>query len=182
MDGFELTSAGLRYLARALGQQMVWWGYDVKHPSANLLLLSGMRRLPSPGLQATSCYRVDWEGGWVELHGAVASWTPPPRQVGIIFARDRARVELWTGAQPPIPGKECGLHGGAAQRGAAALPLVRWIAGYEEWVDATIGPEWRQGCWRAFRRLPQARRWLPPAEARDWWKRSCIAQALQPPF
>jgi hypothetical protein len=179
MDEFAPTSTGLRQLARALGQQMVWWGHDVNHPQGNLLVLGGLERLASPGLKGTSCYRADWEGGWVELHGAVASWTSAPGGTGVMFSRERARVELWAGSRPPIPGKEVGVHADASTRGWAALPLIRWVADYEDWVHDTIGPEWRLGCWRALRRLPKARRWLPPAEARDWWRRSRETAALQ---
>jgi hypothetical protein len=163
--------------ARGLAQQMVWWGHDVRHPAGNLLVRYGMTRRPSPGLKGTSCYRLAREGGLIELHGAVASWVSVDGMLpGVVFSRDHGRIALWKGEVPPVPGCEFGSHGPAEERWRAALPLIRWIAGYERWLDATAGSAWRQGCWRAIRRLPKGKPWLPPKAALDWWQQAATAQ------
>jgi hypothetical protein len=167
----------LRDAARGLAQQMVWWGYDVRHPDGNLLVVHGMSRNPSPGLAGTSCYRCGWENGWIELHGAVASWTAADATCGVIYARDRGRLELWTGDEPPVPGREFGSHGTAEERWQAALPMIRWIGDYEARVRSRTGTAWRDGCWRAIRRLPKGKPWLPPAAALDWWRQASSTRA-----
>lgn len=164
-------------MARGLAQQMVWWGHDVRHPEGNALVRHGFRRTESPGLKGTSCYRVTWEDGFVELHGAVASWTSPDDAPGCVFHRDRGRVELWLGNDAPVPGAGRGCHGEAEQRWQAALPLVRWIVSYERWVLETLGSDWRDGCWRAIRRLPKGKPWLPPAPALRWWELASNSRA-----
>lgn len=161
-----------------MAQQMVWWGHDVRYPSGNLLIQFGMTRSPSPGLTATSCYRMSWENGLIELHGAVASWTPDKDRSGIVFTRDRGLMEIWNGSQPPIPGSEFGRHAPPAERWQAAQSLIRWIASYEQWIHQSLGPEWRMGCWRAIRRLPKGKPWLPPSTAREWWT---LASTKTPP-
>ena len=161
--------------ARGLAQQMVWWGCDVRHSSGNLLVRHGMDRRPSSGLTGTSCYRMPWDGGWIELHGAVASWTSGDEREGMIFSRDRGRIALWNERRPPVPGIEFGSHGTAAERWWAALPMIRWVAAYEEWVLERLGPAWRQACWRHIRRLPHGKSWLAPQAALDWWQRASSA-------
>ncbi|MDP3851683.1 MAG: hypothetical protein Q8Q59_14350 [Luteolibacter sp.] len=129
-----------------------------------------MNRNPSSGLTGTSCYRMPWEGGWIELHGAVASWTSLDERDGMIFSRDRGRIGLWNERRPPFPGIEFGAHGSAVERWEAAAPMIRWVAAYEEWVLAQAGPAWRQVCWKHIRRLPRGKSWLPPQATLDWWK------------
>jgi hypothetical protein len=105
------SSVCLNDAARGLTQQMVFWGHDVRHPDGNSLVRFGLARSPSPGLTGTSCYSMPWENGRIELHGAVASWTPELPGNGSIFCRDRARIDLWTGNQAPIPGRQHGFAG-----------------------------------------------------------------------
>ena len=156
--------------ARGLAQQMVFWGHDVRHPAGNALVHFGLGRTPSPGLTGTSCYAMAWEGGLIELHGAVASWTPPTDGTGSIFCRDRARIDLWQGSLPPIPGRQHGESGSPEARLEAFQPFVRWLVVYEQWAAETLGTEWRMACWRAIRKLPKGKAWLPPAPALKWWK------------
>lgn len=164
--------------ARGLAQQMVWWGCDVRHPSGNMLVRYGMGRTPSPGLTGTSCYQMGWEGGWIELHGAAASWTSGDSRDGMVFTRDRGRIALWNGERPPVPGLEYGHQGSVSERWEAALPMLRWIAGYEKWIDGQLGPQWRQACRRHIRRLPRGKPWLAPKEALDWWHRAAATEHI----
>ena len=142
-----ISPASLNDAARGLAQQMVFWGHDVRHPGGNALVRFGMSRTPSPGLTGTSCYSMPWENGRIELHGAVASWSPNAVGNGCIFSRDRARIDLWKWDRPPIPGREYGTHAPLADRWLAFQPLLRWLIAYEEWVDQTLGTEWRGACW-----------------------------------
>jgi hypothetical protein len=164
--------------ARGLAQQMVFWGHDVRHPDGNSLVRFGMARSPSTGLTGTSCYSMLWESGRIELHGAVASWTPGFPGDGWIFSRDRARLDLWNGDHPPVPGREQGGGGSPEERWAAFQPFLRWLIGYEQWITLTHGADWRAGCWRALKRLPKGKPWLPPELAVRWWE---LAATSTPP-
>jgi hypothetical protein len=171
-------SVSLNDAARGLAQQMVFWGHDVRHPDGNLLVRFGLARAPSPGLTGTSCYQMPWEGGCVELHGAVASWTAPAGGEGCLFCRDLGRIDLWTGDQPPIPGRQRGHSGKHQERWEAVLPLLRWLVSYETWISEILGDSWRAGCWRAVKKLPKGKPWLPPQLALKWW---ALAAAGSPP-
>jgi hypothetical protein len=164
--------------ARGLAQQMVFWGHDVRHPEGNLLVRYGMKRSASPGLTGTSCYSMEWQGGMIELHGAVASWTRPDGGKGCLFSRGRARIDLWTGDRAPVPGREHGEAGDAEERWFAAQSLIAWLAAYEEWVAITLGAGWRSGCWRALKKLPKGKPWLSPEASLRWWKTA--AKSLPP--
>jgi hypothetical protein len=164
--------------ARGLAQQMVFWGHDVRHPDGNSLVRFGMARSPSTGLTGTSCYSMLWENGRIELHGAVASWTPALPGNGCVFSRDRARIDLWHGDHPPVPGREYGCGGTVEERWAAFQPFLRWLISYESWIARTHGPDWRGGCWRALKRLPKGKPWLPPELAIRWWE---LAATSAPP-
>jgi hypothetical protein len=174
----EISPVFLTDAARGLAQQMVFWGHDVRHPEGNSLVRFGMTRSPSPGLTGTSCYSMPWENGRIELHGAVASWTPDLPGNGCIFSRDRGRIDLWAGDHPPVPGREHGCAGATEERWSAFQPLLRWLVRYEEWIAETHGADWRAGCWRAIKRLPKGRPWLPPELALRWWD---LAATSTPP-
>lgn len=164
--------------ARGLAQQMVFWGHDVRHPDGNALVRFGLNRSPSLGLTGTSCYQMPWENGTIELHGAVASWTAPLGGMGSVFCRDLARVDLWNGTHPPVPGRQRGETGSIEERWQALQPFLRWLISYETWVSQTLGDPWRTGCWRAIKKLPKGKPWLPPALALEWWT---LAAAGIPP-
>lgn len=172
------SSVTLSDTCRGLAQQMTFWGHDVRHPAGNALVRFGLERLPSSGLTGTSCYRMPWEGGLIELHGAVASWTPPAGVTGIVFNRDRKRIDLWLGSQPPVPGVQQGLTGIPQQNWHAFQPFLRWLITYETGAVGTLGAEWRSGCWRAIKRLPKGKPWLPPQLALKWWE---LAASGKPP-
>lgn len=121
-----------------------------------------------------------WEGGFIELHGAVASWTSPDERPGCLFERERVRVDLWLGGEAPVPGMDHGEPGDAAARWEASLPLIRWLLGYERWISRTQPPAWRAGCWRVVRRLPKGQPWLPPAAALRWWELAAESRAPRP--
>lgn len=175
-----ITPTTLSDVARGLAQQMVLWGHDVRHADGNALVRFGLVRRPSTGLTGTSCYAMPWENGLIELHGAVASWTAPAGEVGCIFSRDFCRIDLWDAARPPIPGRENGCAGTAEERWNASLPLLRWLVEYETWAYAALGDAWRTGTWRALKRLPKAKPWIPPHLALRWWKLALLGNPPRP--
>ena len=61
-------------LAEGIQQQMYFWGQDVIRPEGNFLVEQGFVRSPSEGAKGTSCYRLPWQNGHIELYGACAGW------------------------------------------------------------------------------------------------------------
>lgn len=176
-----ISTVTLNDAARGLSQQMVFWGHDVRHVDGNALVRFGLVRSPSPGLTGTSCYSMAWENGTIELHGAVASWTPHPLdQTGFIFARDRGRIECWTSRSAPVPGRDAGESGTSGERWGASLPFLRWLVHYEKWVATTLGESWRTSTWRSLKRLPKGKPWLPPELALKWWGLAAAGEPLRP--
>ncbi len=163
-------SVALNDAAKGLAQQMIFWGHDVNHRDGNALVRFGLSKSPSKGLTGTSCYSTPWQGGIVELHGAVASWTAPAGAEGCLFDRDKRRIVRWNGALPPVPGLEFGEGCCSEDRWHPLLPLLEWLVSYEEWVCETLGEAWRARCWKAVKRLPNGKPWLPPRLALEWWK------------
>lgn len=175
-----LAPVFLNDVASGLAQQMVFWGHDVRHPEGNALVRFGLNRSPSPGLTGTSCYAMPWENGMLELHGAIASWTPPQGGIGCVFSRDLRRVSLWHNSLAPIPGREHGVTGTVEERGLAFQPFLRWLIGYEQWIHETHGETWRNGCWRALKRLPKGKAWLLPHLALKWWELAALGNPPRP--
>ncbi len=165
------TRALWRDLAAGLRQQMYFLGRDVLHPSGNLLLRSGFLKRPSEGLKGTSCYRLPWEGGFIDLHGSCAGWYPDAEGPGFIYVRPRSRCFRWMGDAPPVPGKwpvrllraddTAALH-------AAALPFLSWWLAYERAIITAGHGGHRGDCYRGLRRAAGLRQWLPPSEAIGW--------------
>lgn len=166
----SLRQVALNDAARGLSQQMVFWGHDVTHPGGNALVRFGLHREPSPGLKGTSCYSMPWKDGRIELHGAVASWTAPVGSMGCLFDRDKKRILGWQESRAPVPGRESGEACEPEALWSALQPMIEWLVGYEEWVGDSLGADWRRGCWRALKRLPAGKTWLPPDLALDWWR------------
>ena len=166
----------IRDYTAALGQQMYFWGRDVLHPTGNLLCRHGFERLPSEGLKGTSCYQIYLaDGDLVELHGACAGRYPRATgsadAAGLLFIRSRAKVFLYSGQQPPVPGRydEESLRGGSAMEVyEASCRFLDWWLEYEQWVADTVGNRYRDTCYRNFRKLPASAPWLPPTQALAW--------------
>lgn len=174
------TSVSLNDAAKGLAQQMIWWGHDVRHPEGNALQRFGLHKAASTGLTGTSCYSSNWRGGKIELHGAVASWTGPVAVPGCLFDRDKKRIFLWNEAVPPIPGRQTGETAGSEEIWRSLGPLISWVVAYEQWVLDVLGVEWRTGCWKAVKRLPRGRRWLPPDKALVWWQTAITSVPPRP--
>ena len=160
---------------------MVFWGHDVRHTDGNALVKFGLARNPSPGLTGTSCYSMEWENGTIELHGAVASWTPHREgESGCIFSRDRGRIECWHSRGAPVPGRDAGESATPDERWDAFLPFIRWLVRYEKWVIVTLGESWRKATWRTLKRLPKGKPWIAPDLALRWWELAAAGSPHRP--
>jgi hypothetical protein len=164
----------LRQAEKGLTQQMILWGHDVRHTQGNALQRFGMSREASSGLQGTSCYRMEWENGVIQLHGAVASWHPhvtnAETSTGCVYGRAQKRIRLWKHFRPPVPGDDQGEHARSEECWSAFQPFLRWLIAYESWVLAELGTEWRHSTWRAQFALVKKSPWLAPPEALSWWR------------
>lgn len=171
----------LRQASKGLAQQMILWGHDVKHPEGNALQRFGMERRKSTGLTGTSCYSMEWEGGVVQLHGAVASWHSHDRTSprGCVYGRSSKRIKLWNEMRAPIPGVDHGTHYGEEMCWQAFQPLLRWLVAYETWVASALGAEWRWKTWRAQFSLVKKSPWLAPEEALLWWKEHAMRARVE---
>jgi hypothetical protein len=162
----------LRDFTAGLKQQMFYWGRDVVHPSGNLLVAQGFAKRKSGGLQGTSCYQLDWQQGRIELHGACAGWYGPDG--GFVFIRPHGKCHGWLDAEPPVPGHwPCeSIHepGPEALR-RLSLPLLEWWLHYEREVRDLLGPSYRVGCHRHFKKLAGSKPWLPPGPDIRWLER-----------
>ncbi len=166
--------------ARGMAQQMVFWGHDVNHPDGNALVRFGFKRSLSPGLKGTSCYSMAWENGVIELHGAVASWTPCDGKTGCVFCRDLAAISLWLRDRPPVPGQEYGEPGTTRQRWEAFQPFLRWLVSYEIWITEALESDWRERTWKTLKRLPRGKPWIAPALAVKWWRLALTGNPPRP--
>lgn len=158
-------------LKAALLQQMFFWGRDVLTDD-NLLLTYGFLKLPSFGLKGTSCYRLDYRDGVVELHGACAGWYPSENdpQPGFLFVRTTGRCISHYLHDPVIPGRydqQVLMHNTAATMSAARV-FAAWVADYEDWIKESQGSEYRKECRHMLGKLPKGRPWLPAEQATHW--------------
>lgn len=129
----------LNDFTRALGQQMFYWGRDVL-TGRNLLLEAGFEKRVSMGLQGTSCYRLPWRGGFIELHGACAGWYAPldgREAPGFLFIRTDRRCYAHDETLAVVPGR----YDYATLRSSSLAEVMegarffaRWLTGYEQWV------------------------------------------------
>lgn len=159
----------IRDLADGMRQQMFFWGRDAIHPDGNLFIHSGFKKRASTGLQGTSCYSLEWQGGVIELHGSHAGWIG--QGGGFIFIRPLGRCVRWTSASLPVPGNwqadqydtraDSILH-------ELAIPFLNWWLAHEARVTEIAGPDFRTACFRQFKKLPKTRPWLAPHDATRW--------------
>lgn len=166
----------LRDVARGLGQQMFFWGCDVRHASGNLLVHAGMERLARAERrgEGSSRYRMEWGCGLIELHSYCFGWysqTPPFR--GAIFIRRLERLASCAGPLPVTPGKyerEQIITEGADELLHSIRPLLDWIISYERNIRKLTDDSYRDACWRRYLSKTGARPWLSPSEAESWFE------------
>lgn len=167
----QLWRGHLNDFTQALGQQMFFWGRDVLYGS-NLLLKYGFEKLPSAGLQGTSCYRKPWLKGFIELHGACAGFYDSSLSCpGFLFIRSDKRCYTHHLQSPVVPGRydyECLKSGDVKELLEAGRKFAAWLVDYEQWVIHFCCDQHRQECFRMFNRLPTSRPWLSPDLALQW--------------
>ncbi len=162
----------IRDLTDGLAQQMYLWGRDVRHPDGNALVRAGLQRIAridNDG-EGTSLYRIERDGGWIELHGFCAGWRPHNAAMdGMLYIRRCHRIFLAQGSITPGRYDMSRLRSGTVEELASACnPFLHWWAGYEQWALSELGAAWRTDCWRDYVKLRRARPWLTPPQAVDW--------------
>ncbi|MCU0794486.1 MAG: hypothetical protein MUF31_00980 [Akkermansiaceae bacterium] len=159
----------VRDVTAGLRQQMYFWGKDVVHSSGNQLVRLGMEKRKSEGLQGTSCYGKEWQGGRIELHGACAGWYGD--RGGVVFIRTMDRCFGWHGEAPPVPGqwdKDRLVNLSPLVQWERMQPFLDWWISHEAAISALHGARYRAICFREFKRLPRSKPWLPPMAAMKW--------------
>lgn len=163
----------LNDFTRALGQQMFYWGRDVM-TDGNLLVAAGFEKRRSEGLQGTSCYRLRWRNGFIELHGACAGWYPAQASTGapgFLFVRTDKRCYAHALSEAVVPGKyeyESLRSGVLSEVMAGARFFARWLISYEAFVVQRRGWRYREDCRAMFAKLESGRMWLEPQRGVDW--------------
>lgn len=162
----------IRDLTDGLAQQMYLWGRDVRHPDGNALVRAGLQRIAridNDG-EGTSLYRIERDGGWIELHGFCAGWRPHNAAMdGMLYIRRCHRIFIASGQMIPGRYDMTRLRGGSTDEILlASESFLRWWVEYEKWADETLGRAWRIDCWRDYMKLRHARPWLTPVQAVDW--------------
>lgn len=151
---------------------MFFWGQDVLRPTGNFLKEQGFERSPSKGSKGTSCYRLNWQGGHVELYGSCAGWYS--QEGGFTFIRPRRRCYLWNSVEEtPTPGawqKGCLESATKIELYNAALPFLDWLIAYEHAVLTGFGRSYRRENFRKYRKVPKAKQWVEPSAALQWFK------------
>lgn len=140
-------------------------------PSGNLLGAAGFAKRVSEGLQGTSCYRMGWREGIIELHGACAGWYR--KEEGFVFIRPMHRCVGWNSPEPPVPGdwdagKMITLDVDSLRQ--RMEPFLDWWISYEDEVTDRFGSGYRERCHREFHKAPSSKPWLRPADALRWIK------------
>ena len=159
----------LRDLATGLNQQMYFWGRDVLHRDGCLFTRTGFEKRPSAGIQGTSCYRLPWQGGAIELHGSHAGWISD--EGGAFFFRPIGRCVRWLSDDAPIPGRWTSDQYSALQDEQlhrSLNPFLDWWLAHEDHVLRMAGPGYRQNCHRIYKKLPRTRAWLEPDLVIRW--------------
>lgn len=174
----EIPSCAFRDFANGIQQQMFFWGQDVLHPSGNLLLKTGFKKSPSTGIKGTSCYKLAWQDGHIELYGSCAGWYG--KNGGFAFIRPWKKCVVWeSGTETPIPGtwkKEfVKRNASRAELHKAARPFLEWLLSYERFVQQECGEQYRSENFKSYKKVPKAKLWLPPKVALEWME--CLYQS-----
>lgn len=155
--------------AAGLYQQMYFLGKDIIHGDGNHLVRFGLERTPCRGTGGTSCYGLEGADSTIEFHGSCACCYTESSAVA--FIRTRSRFYEWLPEERCTPGlwaeKDIG-NGNPKTLFTGVAPLLRWWLDYERWIDAELGPAYREGCFREWRRVNKKKSWLPPQDAVRW--------------
>jgi len=162
----------VRDVCRHLQQQMIYWGWDARHPDGNLLVRFGMQRIGRDGgqVEGSSRYRMPWRDGTVEIHSFCAGWYPLSGE-GMLFIRHRERLYATVGREPLKPGfYDADRVAGATSDETLLIcrPLLEWVISYEKWIIRNTVTGYRRQCWGRDVAQMGAPRWLSPEQALPW--------------
>ena len=168
-----ISARVMRDLANGLQQQMFFWGQDVIHPAGNALRDYGFQRSPTTGLKGTSCYKLDWAGGHLELYGSCVGWYGNGK--GFTFIRPEKRCVVWNSSEEsPIPGawqqELISKDSSREDLYKASLPFLDWLISYEESILKTHGEAYREEAYQRYQKVPKAKAWIEPKVALQWFK------------
>jgi len=159
----------LKDCASGFYQQMYFLGKDVSHCCGNQLIEYGFEKSPSTGLTGTSCYTFEEDSNIIELYGACAAlYTNEDKMV---FLRERCRFYQWLPEHKLVAGKWSSddINTKSAQEIFDSLmPLLRWWVQYEKWIEQKFGPQYREQCYKDWKRLKSRTPWLSPQKACQW--------------
>lgn len=154
--GWCLPPAVRKFANRLFSQQLWCWGQDVTHSTGNLLMRYGFERYRTPDdpQKGSTCYRTDQDEKHVALWGFGAFFGT--RRLGGLYIARYDFLPLWGEIEsvsygvhspddlPAFHRPRRLLHWRQAHR--LLSELLRWIADYERWVTAEVGPLHRQSC------------------------------------
>ncbi len=154
--------------AELLHQQCWCWGQDIRRPSGNLLLDYGfLRNRPPEGERGSSCYRLRRDGVTVRLWGFGVCYSRPA--CGGIYLNRYCFVPRWIADEGMLDSVWQDLQLDNLRRPETRRQIrrsrrllqsfMRWVAGYERWVEASQGPGYRPWTLREWTRtsIPAAR-------------------------
>jgi hypothetical protein len=142
----QLSAREVQRLERLFDQQMWALGKDATRPGDNLLLRRGFSRTaPPPGAATSGTYQLVDGDLEVELSSLGIRATFGPRTVFL----DRDPMALVLRRADPL----------------ALARLMRWLASYEAWVEASVGASWRRWTLTQRSRPPS----LPADEMASGW-------------
>ena len=154
----------------ALGQQLYFWGRDVLHQDGNLLCEYGLERYKADGVKGSSSYRIQYKDDLIELHrvcvGRYSNSHP-----SFLYTRKYGRCWIYDDATPPFPGRYDKTRlkkNPFEQLELAGRRFLEWWLEYEAWIATRTSPGYRRQCYRSYRKLPDSRSWLKPADAIMW--------------
>lgn len=159
---------------RLLDQQMWCFGCDIRRAEGNLLCAYGFSRLrPPSGASGSNDYRLTTpDGAQVRLWGFGCLWAEA--EASVFLRRYEFTPRLPAGPVPDLVWSPTGLpptprprQPEKVRQAAHALArLLAWLADYEDWVMARLGPDYRAACVRVWNK-PKT---VPPEAMHHHWR------------
>jgi hypothetical protein len=151
------TATSIRRIGTVLLDQQMWcWGRDVLRQGGNALCAYGFERHPPPaGLKAGSCYQITcqtgeqvalWGFGLFFGKGGHGGLFLRRYEFNPVFLRvSRLPEAVWGPDSLSSFHQQSDAH--EEQVWLYLLPAaLRWMAGYERWVQQALGLEYREEC------------------------------------
>lgn len=160
----------LNDFTKAIGQQLYFWGCDVESSRGNLLCEYGLERLDSKSKIRSSRYRMQYKGDIIELHGlCVGRYSS--KSPSFLYTREFRKCWLYEDSRPPQPGsynKNLIKTKPTNEVEIACRLFLEWWLEYETWIKTNTDPAYREECYHSYRKLPDAKLWLPPHIGLSW--------------